>query len=120
MVFRAAHTLLFGIFTWHISSIELHLCGFKPDDRIIFPDDQGEYLPLSNRANEFTTNNSLVNTTNTTELPMDSSTNSTLEKLESNSTMGTPITVDNRILVDTLPVCEPGFQLRAGRCRKSA
>ncbi|KAM8713273.1 hypothetical protein ACLKA7_013566 [Drosophila subpalustris] len=42
-------------------------------------------------------------------------------EMDSNSTMTTALpAVDNRILVDTLPVCGPGFQLRAGRCRKAA
>ncbi|EDW79712.2 uncharacterized protein Dwil_GK18882 [Drosophila willistoni] len=28
--------------------------------------------------------------------------------------------IDNRILIDTLPKCKTGYELRANRCRKSA
>ncbi|KAH8297279.1 hypothetical protein KR044_009995, partial [Drosophila immigrans] len=83
------------------------------DDRIIFPDD-----------NRDSWNN--VNASTSKEIPLNSTT-SPVDDMEPNTILESNITtttelpdIGNRILVDTLPVCEPGFQLRAGRCRKPA
>ncbi|XP_064537940.1 AAC-rich mRNA clone AAC11 protein-like [Drosophila montana] len=74
----------------------------------------------SSNINLSDTNLSSSNITSTTESPLG---NGTLEELHlpnsSTSTTELP-TLDNRILVDTLPVCPPGQSLRAGRCRQSA
>lgn len=115
-------TLFIGIFVWNIFGMELRLCGNKPDDRIIFPnDDKRKYIQNStqNIVNPNSTQSVNV-TTSTTESYLETSTDSSIEEDDSNSTTIEPIAVDNRILLDTLPMCQPGFQLRAGHCRKDA
>ncbi|XP_062130291.1 uncharacterized protein LOC133841668 [Drosophila sulfurigaster albostrigata] len=111
---NVVNALLLAIVIWHICEAELRLCVTTKDDRIIFPDD-----------NRNTWNS--INTSSTTEIPLNSTT-ATLDDLHRNATQDLNRTttttelpdIGNRILVETLPVCEPGFQLRAGRCRKSA
>ncbi|KAL7738036.1 hypothetical protein ACLKA6_006389 [Drosophila palustris] len=137
---KAVNTLLLGIVAWNLCKVEMRLCAVAKDDRIVFPVDNSED---TQSWNSFNISNSTELPLNSTTLALDklsadshsdSDSNSTtlaLDKLnldshsdserDSNSTMTTALpAVDNRILVDTLPVCGPGFQLRAGRCRKAA
>ncbi|KAH8384612.1 hypothetical protein KR093_002645, partial [Drosophila rubida] len=102
--------LLVAIVIYQSCAAELRPCSTTKDDRIVFPDD--------NRVT-----GSSVNASSTTESPLNSTTTTVDEETrDSNTTTTTTELPDigNRILVETLPVCEPGFQLRAGRCRKSA
>ncbi|XP_034479547.1 uncharacterized protein LOC117785569 [Drosophila innubila] len=125
MPLKAVNALLLGFVAWNICEAETRLCAVTKDDRIVFPDDKSEAIQIWNTTN--------ISLSNSTELPLNTTTTLSLDKLntdsdldsdsepDSNSTTTTELPVlDNRILVDTLPVCGPGFQLRAGRCRKSA
>lgn len=139
------HTVLLSIFVWNIFGMELRHCGNKLDDRIVFPNAKRKHLQSSNQTMTYPTNSTqsanLTSTTelppstktmtysnstqaanirSTTELPPSTKTDSIFEEDDSNSTTDEPIVIDNRILFDTLPSCEPPLQLRAGRCRQAA
>lgn len=117
----AVHTLFIGIFVWNIFGLELRLCGKRLDDRIIFPNDKRKYLQNSTQNITYPNSTQSMNlTATTTEFFPPTSTDSSIEEEDSNYTTMQPVSVDNRILIDTLPVCKPGFQLRAGHCRKDA
>ncbi|XP_023164892.2 uncharacterized protein LOC111595412 [Drosophila hydei] len=126
MQLKAKQTLLLAIVTWHIFVVQTRLA----DDRVVFPNDNDESTTYTYTFS-ISTNSS--NISSTTELPLGNSTSVGNTTLAINSTLAgncssldelqptTELpTVDNRILVDSLPVCPPGQSLRAGRCRKSA
>lgn len=114
------HTLLLSIFAWNIFGMELRPCGKRSDDRIVFPNAKRKHLQNSNQTITYPNSTQSANITRTTELPPNTTTDSIFEEDDSNSTTDQPIVIDNRILFDTLPTCEPPLQLRAGRCRNAA
>lgn len=135
MQLKAVNTLLLGIVAWNICKVEMRLCAVAKDDRIVFPVDKSEDTQSWNNFNISTSTELPLNSTKLAldKLNPDSDSNSTIaldklnpdldsdSEMDSNSTMTTALpALDNRILVDTLPVCGPGFQLRAGRCRQAA
>ncbi|XP_034651375.1 uncharacterized protein LOC117890553 [Drosophila subobscura] len=98
------------------------LCGTEArsrpctDDRIVFPRDNDSDAAANSPVPAW-----IVTTAATSTTTAKDSTEQTTEdsSLNGTATTITPIIV-NRILVDTLPRCKSGFELRANRCRKSA
>ncbi|XP_022231409.2 uncharacterized protein LOC111080231 [Drosophila obscura] len=88
------------------------------DDRIVFPRDNDESAASKVPAWIVTTAATAAIATpnaDTTEQTTDRSE----DALNGTATTTVP-TIVNRILVETLPRCKSGFELRANRCRKSA
>ncbi|XP_016946694.1 uncharacterized protein LOC108022342 [Drosophila biarmipes] len=97
------------------------------DDRIVFPKDDEEDThppkfaypwskPTTTSTEEpLTTATALLETTNTTAKISSRSE----EELVNGTTTEIP-TIDNRILLETSPKCQPGFELHAKRCRRPA
>ncbi|EDW00682.1 zinc metalloproteinase nas-14 [Drosophila grimshawi] len=133
---KAIHTLiLFIVACWSVCGVELRL--YSPTskyDRIVFPVDNDE--PMFNYYNETSSTTSTTSTTTTssssittTESPLNKTSMASeevhpLKNISSITTTTATTTelpnLDNRILLDTDAACQPGFSLRAGRCRKSA
>ncbi|XP_017077521.1 uncharacterized protein LOC108112216 [Drosophila eugracilis] len=95
------------------------------DHRIVFPKDNDEDTNASRFIYPWTNS-----TTKTPEEPQSTTTKSALEVSNSTTISGseelvnettTEIpTIDNRILLETRPICKPGYELHGKRCRKPA
>ncbi|EDW35410.1 GL17239 [Drosophila persimilis] len=89
------------------------------NDSIVFPSDNDDSGAAKVPAWIVTTAKPPTASTPTPNDSTEQTTDRSEDSLNATATTIIPIIV-NRILVETLPRCKSGFELRANRCRKSA